>query len=221
MTNLLRTYPYTVVIILALFAGACSSVAPVESEKVPKASEQGPVKKSPPKGRSYEVKKGDSLSKIALKSTGDLTNWRKIAKYNNISYPYTIIEGQVIVIPYFLTSDEADLTSELKPVDQKPVDKQAETQDSVLYRTRSEPARSVQPDPQKPSRQQKVGGWLIIRGTNYPREINIGPDPSSDILTQVWPGTRLKYVDRSDGWYKVITNKGHGYLNPAYATVSQ
>ncbi|MEN8130041.1 MAG: LysM peptidoglycan-binding domain-containing protein [Pseudomonadota bacterium] len=59
-------------------------------------------------------------------------------------------------------------------------------------------------------------GWLLVRGSNYPREINIEPDPASDILTQVWPGTHLYYTERVDSWYKVITEKGYGYINPQY-----
>jgi hypothetical protein len=62
----------------------------------------------------------------------------------------------------------------------------------------------------------KTEGWLLIRGSNYPREINTRPDPTSDILTQVWPGTRLHYVGRIKGWYKVATDLGFGYINPNY-----
>ena len=47
----------------------------------------------------YQVKAGDSLSDIALKVTGDMRNWRKLAAYNKISNPKTLNVGQIIGIP--------------------------------------------------------------------------------------------------------------------------
>ncbi|MCP4410465.1 MAG: LysM peptidoglycan-binding domain-containing protein [Gammaproteobacteria bacterium] len=73
--------------------------------------------------------------------------------------------------------------------------------------------KSDDSDPYPPTQPR---GWLLVRGTNYPREINMEPDPASDILTQVWPGTHLYYTERIDSWYKVITEKGYGYVNPEY-----
>jgi nucleoid-associated protein YgaU len=52
-------------------------------------------------GRSYTVKAGDSLSKIALALTGDLNNWKAIYEANKdtIKDPNVVRPGQVIRIP--------------------------------------------------------------------------------------------------------------------------
>ena len=52
-------------------------------------------------GRSYTVKAGDSLSKIAKALTGDLQNWKAIYEANKdtIKDPNVIHAGQVLRIP--------------------------------------------------------------------------------------------------------------------------
>lgn len=52
-------------------------------------------------GRSYTVKAGDSLSKIAKALTGDLNNWKAIYEANKdtITDPNVIRPGQVLRIP--------------------------------------------------------------------------------------------------------------------------
>lgn len=48
---------------------------------------------------SYQVEKGDSLWKIAVRSYGDGYKWVLIAKENNLSHPNLIHVGNVIKIP--------------------------------------------------------------------------------------------------------------------------
>jgi LysM repeat protein len=45
---------------------------------------------------NYIIKSGDSLSKIARDSLGDITLWVEIAKLNKIASPHKIYPGQVI-----------------------------------------------------------------------------------------------------------------------------
>jgi nucleoid-associated protein YgaU len=54
-----------------------------------------------PMGRSYTVKKGDSLSKIAKREYGDAQQWRRIYEANRdvIQNPDLIYPGQVFRIP--------------------------------------------------------------------------------------------------------------------------
>jgi nucleoid-associated protein YgaU len=54
-----------------------------------------------PAGRSYTVKKGDSLSKIAKREYGDAQQWRRIFEANRdvIQNPDLIYPGQVFRIP--------------------------------------------------------------------------------------------------------------------------
>jgi nucleoid-associated protein YgaU len=52
-------------------------------------------------GRTYTVKAGDTLSKIAKALTGDLNNWKAIHEANKdtIKDPNVIRPGQVLRIP--------------------------------------------------------------------------------------------------------------------------
>jgi LysM repeat protein len=60
-------------------------------------------------------------------------------------------------------------------------------------------------------------GWIMVTGSYYPREVKAKPDRAADSLMLVWPGTRLRYVDRQGIWYKVLTDKGEGYVDQDYA----
>jgi nucleoid-associated protein YgaU len=56
---------------------------------------------SPATGRTYTVRKGDSLSKIAKREYGDAQQWHKIFEANRdtIKDPDLIYPGQVFRIP--------------------------------------------------------------------------------------------------------------------------
>jgi LysM repeat protein len=62
-----------------------------------------------------------------------------------------------------------------------------------------------------------VKGWILVTGSYYPREVKDKPDPAGDSLLLVWPGTQLRYVDHQGIWYKVLTDKGEGYVDQDYA----
>lgn len=227
MTKFSPACSYTISLAVALLAGACTTLSSPEEHEVPQETKQETSKANPPQDRLHEVAVGDTLSGIALQITGDARNWKTIADLNNITDPNTIRKGQVIVIPHSLIPTQASLpvahsrpesSSEKSPDEPVPASETL-AQDGESSQTRDRSGRAPLPDPEKPRQQEETGGWLIIRGTNFPREINTGPDSSSDILMQAWPGTRMQYIDRTDGWFKVITDKGQGYLNPDYATV--
>lgn len=50
-------------------------------------------------GGKYTVQKGDTLSHIAKRITGNANNWKELAEYNNIENPNLILIGQQISIP--------------------------------------------------------------------------------------------------------------------------
>ena len=54
-----------------------------------------------PAGKTYTVVRGDSLSKIAKREYGDMTQWRKIYEANRdvIDNPDLIEPGQNLIIP--------------------------------------------------------------------------------------------------------------------------
>lgn len=47
----------------------------------------------------YQVKSGESLSKIAEKVFGDQKRWPELAYANSLSHPYFIYPGQLLEIP--------------------------------------------------------------------------------------------------------------------------
>jgi len=51
------------------------------------------------KGKSYLVKSGDSLSKIAAHELGSAARWHEIADLNNIRDPKSLKTGQTIKLP--------------------------------------------------------------------------------------------------------------------------
>ena len=59
------------------------------------------AQESTPAFKTYEIKSGDSLSKIAKREYGNANEWRRIfeANQDTIKNPDTIFPGQVINIP--------------------------------------------------------------------------------------------------------------------------
>jgi nucleoid-associated protein YgaU len=50
-------------------------------------------------GRTYRIKPGDTLMKIARQEYNDASAWRRIADANSITNPDRILVGQEIVLP--------------------------------------------------------------------------------------------------------------------------
>ena len=75
-------------------AASASAAAPAPAAPAPAVPASGG-------GRSYTVKAGDTLSKIAKALTGDLNNWKAIYEANKdtIKDPNVIRPGQVLRIP--------------------------------------------------------------------------------------------------------------------------
>jgi nucleoid-associated protein YgaU len=63
--------------------------------------QSGSSSTAPAGSRSYTVKKGDSLSKIAKREYGDAQQWHRIYEANrdSISNPDLIQPGQVLQLP--------------------------------------------------------------------------------------------------------------------------
>lgn len=69
------------------------------SQKKTKGGTKQITAKSKSTVKTYKVKKGDCLWKIATKYYGSGKNYTKIAKKNGIKKPYIIKTGQVLIIP--------------------------------------------------------------------------------------------------------------------------
>ena len=83
-----------------LFVGVELSIPNVEARQpVTSVVKQGAGQTI--EGNHYVVKKGDSLSRIALKAYGDMFAWKKIYEANKdkVQNPVLIYEGQTLTIP--------------------------------------------------------------------------------------------------------------------------
>ena len=60
---------------------------------------------------TYQVKKGDSLWKVAADKLGDGNKWTEIAKYNNLSNPRVLLVGQNLKMPTLEVKAETTKTS--------------------------------------------------------------------------------------------------------------
>jgi len=61
--------------------------------------QDGPAPASSPGRRTYKVRSGDSLARIARTQMGGEKHWRKLADANGIAAPYVLQLGQVLNIP--------------------------------------------------------------------------------------------------------------------------
>lgn len=53
----------------------------------------------PPAQRTYTVKRGDTMSRIALQQLGNANRYKEIAKLNGIINPNLILPGQILKLP--------------------------------------------------------------------------------------------------------------------------
>jgi LysM repeat protein len=64
-----------------------------------KPAHQNKSNKGKPKGNTYTVKDGDTLTSIAARKLGDSKRWKEIADLNNLRSPRSIKTGQVLRMP--------------------------------------------------------------------------------------------------------------------------
>ena len=58
----------------------------------------------------------------------------------------------------------------------------------------------------------QLSRWVLVSGNYTPKGVYLRPDSSSRILTRIAPGARLRLEKTVDGWFKVETEQGVGYL---------
>ncbi len=64
-----------------------------------------------------------------------------------------------------------------------------------------------------------LSDWVLVSGNYTPKGVYTRPDAGSRILTRVAPGARLRLEDSFDGWMKVDTEQGIGYLQAIDARI--
>ena len=233
MIKLLKTLIGSALIVFYMLLSACSTLSKPNEVRSDTENHTSSISAHKPKYKTkqelaYVIKRGDTLSKIAQRITGNRKNWVQIAKKNNIYDPAKLRIGQEIVIPRELilsanrrnidSLQVTDQTLLTNPQSQASRKEERPQTTSLPYSTQAKPVPKVN-ETKETQQPDSSLGWIIIRGSYYPREVNREPDAISDVLLQVWPGTRLRYVERVNGWFKVITKQGTGYINPDYAFI--
>lgn len=183
---------------------------------------------------SYVVQRGDRLSDIALEFTGDASNWRNIADYNNIANPRFLREGSELQIPtYLVPGYQAPNTTQAEPLSSTPL-----PQTSALA-VRRESTTDVAPvvvtpintnrnfdltpiDEQSASTPQSFAGTgtqIKVTGTYYPKGIYQEPAAYSRIMMRAAPGTVFSLDTQVNQWYRIETPRGTGYIRVSDADI--
>lgn len=184
------------------------------------------TKPAPVKDLVYVVVPGDTLRGISVQTTGTTQNWDIIAGYNKLAYPYALRIDQQIRIPGRLLLVKP-ATSVQRPLQPKPVAKVRKDDPPVAKRptAKSSAVASVgqratptkDGPPASAAAKPANSGWITITGSYYPREVKIQPSSGADYLMLVRPGSRIRYIARQGDWYKVVTDRGEGYVQSDHA----
>jgi len=183
---------------------------------------------------SYTVQRGDRLSDIALEFTGLSSNWREIARYNNISNPRSLREGTILEIP-----------TDMIPGYERPTPVpiiQAETiqnipaapSSSLAVRRNDVAPVLVTPintnrnfdltpiDETTPSQSRQFTGdgkQIKVVGSYFPKGIYTEPAYHSRLIMRVAPGTLFELDSQVNEWYKIQTDNGTGYIRTNDAAI--
>ena len=198
------------------------------------------------KDLTYPVVAGDTLRGISVQTTGTTQNWDIIAGYNKLAYPYALRIGQQIRIPgrLLLTKPAASVRRPPpKPVIEDVEDGpplatvsapaakvtpsatgrtaagRRTTSGSTAASSAGRGAAELKDSPPKTAAAEPTpdSGWITITGSYYPREVKMQPSSGADYLMLVRPGSRVRYTAREGDWYKVITDRGEGFVEAEHA----
>ncbi len=202
------------------------------------ASTSGPLQAPAPQGEAaplvpstvyYTVRRGDQLAKIAETMTGSRGNWRAIAEHNGISSPKYLAVGALLEIPgdLLVTHDVAIAAEPAIDIDSVATAQSAsrgEPTSRVRQLPVAAPAKVVltpvvtnrhfdlSPMDAGVSGGKSRKRLVKVVGSYYPKGVYTAPDAASRVLMRLAPGTVLELEREYNGWFKVITGEGAGYL---------
>lgn len=185
----------------------------------------------------HRVRPHERLGDIAIQYTGSAANWENIARYNGISNPRLLRVGAMIAIPSSLvlrqdplnladtaTKKELQLVAASRPnvtttTTSTLAVKRSMSQKStnvLLESDRTNRAFELSPikAPRLTSQAQSKEPALKVQvvGTYYPKGIYGQPANYSTLVMRAAPGTLFELEHLANGWYKIVTAKGIGYL---------
>lgn len=188
----------------------------------------------------YTVQRGDRLSDIALEFTGNLNSWLPIAEHNGITDPKTLRVGSQIEIPTVLipgyeekrlsrrnrrdgaeanTAEVAIMTpapSDTAPADQKTTVSSTTNESAPTVAQNSTEGNREDSRAQTPSTTFGLEPQLLsqvkVVGSYYPKGVYEQPTLDSQLMMRASPGADFTLVEQMDGWYRIETDLGQGYL---------
>lgn len=212
---------------ICLCLSACGQLQTTPVAK-PRSAAPAAAKPAEVKDLVYVVVPGDTLRGISVATTGTTQNWDIIAGHNKLAYPYALRIDQQIRIPGKLLLAKPVATVHRVPTPEPIV--RVSNDASAPKKNRPEAKAPASAAVGQLANQTKDGppdagtakpatgsGWITITGSYYPREVKMQPSPGSDYLMLVRPGSRIRYIAREGDWYKVITDRGEGYVQSDYA----
>ncbi len=221
--------------LLFMQIGMClclSACGPLQTDPIAKSeSTASAPKPTVVEDRVYVVVPGDTLRGISVATTGTTQNWDIIASHNKLAYPYALRIDQKIRIPGKLL-----LAKPAAVVQRTPPPKPAARVRNDIPTPKKRPkaaasastsvgqlaTRTKDGPPDADTAKPATGsGWITITGSYYPREIKMKPSSGADYLMLVRPGSRIRYIARQGDWYKVITDRGEGYVQSDYVLEQQ
>ncbi|MDB4224062.1 LysM peptidoglycan-binding domain-containing protein [Granulosicoccus sp.] len=219
----------TLASVLVLLQGCAS--APMETEVIAPSTHSDVVE------TLHRVRPHERLGDIALRYTGDATNWERIARYNGISNARHLRIGAMIAIPNSLllpqgsqaqttAAKKKDLqlvaasrpnatttTTNTLAVKRGSVEK---SPDAVLEPVVTNRAFKLSPikdsTPTSQTQNKRPALKVQIVGTYYPKGIYRQPANYSTLVMRAAPGTLFDVEYLANDWYKIITENGIGYL---------
>lgn len=184
----------------------------------------------------HRVRPHERLGDIALQYTGNATNWQKIAQYNGISNPRHLRIGAMIAIPDSWVAqgrsriNTPDTTGENLQLAPSPRP-HGNTTTNTLAIKRSTPQESAdvvlnpvttnrsfelnpinEPTPIKHTSGRAPAANVLVVGSYYPKGVYSQPVNYSPLMMRATPGTLFELEYLANDWYRVITEKGVGYL---------
>lgn len=182
----------------------------------------------------YTVQRGDSLGDIAQEYTGASQTWRDIAEFNGIDNPRQLREGMILEIPTGLIPGYV-APAAAPPIIETQSQSVAQTSSLAVRRDNAAEVAPVVVTPIESNRdfelnpiqagnnqpQSAVGGGQQIKviGSYYPKGIYTEPAPYSKLIMRVAPGAKFSVTDEVNGWYRIDTQSGTGYIRTTDAEI--
>ncbi len=227
-----NTTPYNV--ILATLVATSLSACNLLETKTQVAEDQyqpAPIQQSA--DLYYVVRRGDLLGTIAEKLTGQRSNWEAIAKANGVTDPRKLRVGQRLVIPGYLmpptistnVGNTVPSAVALQSVDRTGAnsahatvtidDVGPDAADVVVKKANPNKRFVLTPlGEETETTHANLNGhnYIKVVGTYFPKVVYRSPQLDAQLLMRVAPGTTFPLEKLDNGWYRVSTDQGIGFL---------